>query len=103
MINSAVVKLCKLTVATTVYRGLGNGILPDEFWDANEYGVCGGIEYAFMSTTLDREVAFAYAKSARTASTILEIKSASSLTEPKTLPHAPLSALTSFSPLSHRF
>ena len=56
VINSAIVKLGKLTQATTVYRGLGGGVLPDEFWEANDYGVCGGIEYAFMSTTLNRQV-----------------------------------------------
>ena len=74
VINSAIVKLGKLTQAATVYRGLSNGVLPEEFWESNEFGVCGGIEYAFMSTTLDREVAFAYAKQADKASTILEIK-----------------------------
>ena len=35
--------------------------LPDTFWLANEYGVRGGIENAFMSTTLDRRVAMGYA------------------------------------------
>ena len=35
--------------------------MPDEFWDANEHGVKGGIELAFMSTTLDRKVATSFA------------------------------------------
>jgi hypothetical protein len=30
--------------------------LPPEFWEANEYGVKGGIEGAFMSTTTNRTV-----------------------------------------------
>eukprot|EP00966_Prymnesium_polylepis_P203897 4723557-Prymnesium_polylepis.1 len=35
--------------------------LPDEFWKPNEFDVRGGIESAFMSTTLQREVAMGYA------------------------------------------
>lgn len=72
IINSAVLKLGKLTKAGTVYRGLSGGTLPEEFWLANDYGVSGGCEYAFMSTTLDREVAFSYAGSK--VATILEIR-----------------------------
>ena len=41
--NSAVVKLGKLTSAATVYRGV-SGLLPDEFWTPNRWGVCGGVE-----------------------------------------------------------
>jgi hypothetical protein len=73
IINSAVVKLGKLTKAGTVYRGLSGGTLPEEFWQANEYGVCGGCEYAFMSTTLDERVAYTYAGGSKVA-TILEIR-----------------------------
>ena len=36
--------------------------LPTEFWKANDYGVRGGIEAAFMSTTANRDVAMQYAK-----------------------------------------
>ena len=32
-------------------------VLPKEFWEANEFGVKGGIESAFMSTTLNEKVA----------------------------------------------
>lgn len=60
-INSAIVKLSKLTYACKVYRGINNRVLPSEFWQANEYGVRGGIEAAFLSTTRDREVALSYA------------------------------------------
>ena len=62
-INSAVVKLSKLTKATKVYRGVAGGTLPQSFQTPNEYNVCGGIEAAFMSTTVMRDVASAYASS----------------------------------------
>ena len=60
-INSAIIKLGKLTMATKVYRGISGMALPKEFWEPNEYGVKGGVESAFMSTTLEREVAMGYA------------------------------------------
>ena len=60
-INSAIIKLGKLTKATKVYRGISGMALPDEFWKPNEFDVRGGIESAFMSTTLQREVAMGYA------------------------------------------
>ena len=60
-INSAVIKLGKLTKATKVYRGISGMALPKEFWDENEFGVRGGVENAFMSTTLERHVAMGYA------------------------------------------
>ncbi|KOO24567.1 pbs lyase heat-like repeat protein [Chrysochromulina tobinii] len=63
VINSAVIKLSKLTMATYVYRGVSGGRLPKHFRIANEYGVRGGIDPAFMSTTLDRAVALTYAAS----------------------------------------
>ena len=66
-INSAIVKLSKLTAATKVYRGLSGMGLPDAFWRANEFGVRGGIEAAFMSTTTDRKVAMDYASSSGAA------------------------------------
>ena len=46
-----------------VYRGIAGMKLPDEFWEANDYGVKGGVEPAFMSTTLNRDVAMGYAAS----------------------------------------
>ena len=61
VINSAIVKLSKLSYAHKVYRGIRDKGLPDAFWKANESGVKGGIETAFMSTTLDRNVAMQYA------------------------------------------
>eukprot|EP00962_Isochrysis_galbana_P003816 scaffold1069_cov129-Isochrysis_galbana.AAC.4 len=62
VINSCIIKLSKLTKATPVYRGLAGKSLPDSFWTANDFGVRGGIEAAFMSTTTDRSVAMGYAK-----------------------------------------
>ena len=60
-INSAIIKLGKLTKATKVYRGITNMSLPERFWIANKFNVRGGIEPAFMSTTLERDVAMGYA------------------------------------------
>ena len=64
-INSIIVKLGKLTKAQKVYRGISGGVLPDEFWTKNKYNVCGGVEFAFTSTTTDREVAVRYASSGK--------------------------------------
>ena len=44
-----------------MYRGIADKKLPDEFWEANKYGVKGGVEAAFMSTTLEVDVAMGYA------------------------------------------
>lgn len=65
VINSAIVKLSKLSNATKVYRGVSGRVLPKEFWEANAFGVRGGIDGAFMSTTTDREVAMQYASSGK--------------------------------------
>ena len=59
-INSGIIKLSKQTAACTVFRGVAGGVLPDQFWTANEHGVMGGIELGFMSTTTDRGVAVGY-------------------------------------------
>ena len=48
-------------------------VLPKEFWEENKFGVRGGIESAFMSTTLDEEVALSYA-SGGGAGFVLEIQ-----------------------------
>jgi hypothetical protein len=60
-INSGIIKLGKLTHATKVYRGVGGMTLPPAFWQKNEFGVMGGCENAFMSTTTNRSVATGYA------------------------------------------
>jgi len=73
-INSAVVKLSKSTIASKVYRGVSGGRLPHHFRVANEFGVRGGIDPAFMSTTLDREVALAYASTKEGPGVVFEIQ-----------------------------
>ena len=35
VVNSAIVKMSKLTKATKVYRGVSGGVLPESFWRAN--------------------------------------------------------------------
>lgn len=49
VINSAVVKLGKLVRAQKVYRGVTGRILPPEFWQPNEFNVCGGVEFGFST------------------------------------------------------
>ena len=75
-VNSCVIKLSKLTKAGKVWRGIKDATLPKEFWVPNEMGVRGGIEYAFSSTTVDREQAMMYAQGANPgdASTIFEMQ-----------------------------
>ena len=72
-INSAIVKLSHLAKPQTVYRGLSGRVLPSEFWRGQGHG---GVEFAFMSTTADREVAMQYAKaeSEKAASFVMEVK-----------------------------
>lgn len=73
-INSAVVKLSKLTVACKVYRGMSGGRLPPSLRTRNQYGVRGGVDLAFMSTTVNREVAVQYAGSSGGAALALELR-----------------------------
>ena len=51
VINSAIIKLSKLTSATKLYRGVSGALLPRPFWTPNQYNVRGGVEVAFMSRT----------------------------------------------------
>ena len=62
-INSSIIKLSKLTKAEVVYRGVAGRVLPPNFWRPNKFNVRGGIDPAFMSTTLDETVAKSYAAS----------------------------------------
>jgi hypothetical protein len=66
-INSVIIKLGKLTKAIKVYRGIAGMKLPSEFWIPNEFGVRGGVEKAFMSTTTEQAVAMGYASGGRCA------------------------------------
>ena len=71
VINSAIVKVGKLTYASTVYRGVSGGMLPREFWEKNEHGIRGGVEAGFMSTTQERAVAVGYASGKMQQSSIV--------------------------------
>ena len=62
MINSTIIKLAKLTVAAPCYRGVSGMRLPKSFFTKDEFGIAGGCEYGFMSTTSDRATAEQYAK-----------------------------------------
>ena len=61
-INSAIIKLSKLTKAAKVYRGVWGGVLPEACRTPNCFGVRGGVEGGFMSTTTDKATASFYAK-----------------------------------------
>ena len=60
-INSSIIKLSKLTKAAKVYRGVSGGVLPDVCRSPNSFGVRGGVEAGFMSTTTDKTTALFYA------------------------------------------
>ena len=68
VINSAIIKLKTLTVAHKVYRGLKGLRLPDAFMKVNTDNVRGGVESGFMSCSLDKKVAMAYASDNRKSS-----------------------------------
>ena len=70
-INSAVVKLSKLTQAGPVYRGVSGGLLPDKFWQKDEFGLKCGVELGLMSVTRERAVAVDYATLGRAPSVVL--------------------------------
>ena len=73
-INSAIIKLGKLTKACKIYRGIAGMKLPDEFWTPNEFGVRGGVEQAFMSTTTEQSVAMGYAAGGKGAGIVIEVQ-----------------------------
>ena len=61
-INSAVIKLSKLQVACPVYRGSTRAVLPAQFWQKDVFGLSGGVEFGFTSTTVERAQALHYAQ-----------------------------------------
>jgi hypothetical protein len=61
-LNSMLVKASKLTRVGRVYRGVSGGVLLDAFWTANEHGVRGGVERAFVSTSFARTEALSYSR-----------------------------------------
>ena len=63
-LSTTILKLGRITPASKVYRAPG-GALPASFWRRDpESGVQGGLELAFMSTTVDKEEAMIYARRA---------------------------------------
>ena len=73
-INSCIVKTGKLTKCSKVYRGMSGMALPDEFWHPNEFGVRGGVENGFLSTTLAQNVAMGYASGSNQAGLVFEVQ-----------------------------
>ena len=65
VINSAVIKLSKLTSAAKVYRGISSRTLPSKFRKEDEHNVRGGIEFGFTSCSTIREEALKYATQRR--------------------------------------
>ena len=63
VINTALNILASLSKCQNVYRGVSGGVLPESFVVPNEVdNFKGGVEYGFMSTTANKEVACEYAK-----------------------------------------
>ena len=88
-INSCVVKISGLTVASVVHRGVAGKSMPTSFFKKNSMNIAGGVEYGFSSTTNSREQAAVYAKvgDASAASTLLEAQvRATALVSPCRLP-----------------
>jgi len=63
VISAALTTLSSMSKCQYVYRGVAGGILPEQFTTpSDEDNFRGGVEYGFMSTTSNREVAVTYAK-----------------------------------------
>ena len=60
-INLALLKLAKIVKAEKLYRGMGGMRLSKQFLELDKYLIAGGVEFGFMSTTVDHEVAARYA------------------------------------------
>eukprot|EP01052_Picozoa_sp_SAG31_P017584 SAG31_NODE_1210_length_9377_cov_21.101207_3_plen_1379_part_00 len=61
-INSGVIKLSRLQPIGKIYRGMSGMKLPRSFIHPDAFGVRSGVEYAFMSTTMDRTIAEIYSR-----------------------------------------
>ena len=73
-INSGILKLSRLQPASPVFRGASALKLPRRFLQHDSHNTRGGVEFGFMSTTLERDVALHYAKSGnpQAPSTVIE-------------------------------
>ena len=75
-IVSGIIKLAAimvLPVGRKVYRGLSGLQLPPEFWNQDEYGARGGVEFGIMSTTTQKNIAVQFSTHGSTP-TIFEIE-----------------------------
>ena len=73
-INSFILKASKLTRASKVFRGLTRASLPDSFWKPDAANICGGVEYAFMSTSTERAQAVHYSQTGGASATVFEMR-----------------------------
>ena len=66
----------ELAKAQKVSRGISNRALSQDLLEPNEYNVRGGVEFAFLSMTADREVAMQYAKAEdkKAGSCVMEVR-----------------------------
>ena len=71
-INSCVIKLKNLMRVQPVWRGSAGASIPEQFLHADEFGVRGGVEFAFSSTSTDRAAAVHYSQGK--CSTIFEMQ-----------------------------
>jgi hypothetical protein len=64
VLQSAIIKIARvmrLPPGLELFRGLGGlAELPYSFYEADEHGCCGFLEYGFLSTTSHREIAVEY-------------------------------------------
>jgi len=79
---SAVQKVARFTripLGTLFYRGLSGCDLPDVFFQNDNYGCSGYAEWAFLSTTADRNVALGYSgvRAKRVKATLMVIEASS--------------------------
>ena len=73
---SAIIKLAqqtKVPQGRKVYRGLGGIILDEKWFTPDQRGTRGGVEFGFLSTTLNRHVALEYSGVKMNRGIILEI------------------------------
>jgi hypothetical protein len=61
-ITSGIIKLSRMQPTCDIYRGMSGLKLPATFLQPNAYNVRAGVEYGFMSATLERSVAEHYSK-----------------------------------------
>ena len=65
VVSSGLIKLSRMQPACKIYRGIHGMLLPAPFTAPNVHNVRGGVEYGFMSATLDRSVAERYSGMAK--------------------------------------